>query len=267
VLVGGATRMPMIRQMVARLFGKLPFVTINPDEVVALGATIQAALKARDASVEDVMLTDVCPFTLGIASHRKRQDGKAEMMVAPIIQRNAMIPISRHDVFTTVEDNQSQIKVMVFQGENLKPEHNVHIGSLDVAVPKKPAGQEAIDVRFTYDVNGSMEVEVKVVSTGLTKKAIFNNTSGLCEDDLEKRFTALNQLKMAPREQLENRELLARAERLYAEATGENRERVAQAILAFTADIEDQKQRQPDLVRQTFRGLLDRLEQFSFHQD
>jgi molecular chaperone HscC len=267
VLVGGATRMPMIRQMVARLFGRLPFVTINPDEVVARGATVQAALKARDASVEDVMLTDVCPFTLGIASQRKRPDGKAEMMVAPIIQRNAMIPISRHDVFTTVDDNQSQIKVMVFQGENLKPEHNVHIGSLDVAVPRKPAGQEAIDVRFTYDVNGSMEVEVKVVSTGLTKKTIFSNTSGLSESELEKRFTALNQLKMAPRDQQENRELLARAERLYAEAASEDREMIAQAILTFTAEIEDQMQRQPELARKTFRGLLDRLEQFSFHQD
>lgn len=267
VLVGGATRMPMIRQMVARLFGKLPFVTINPDEVVARGATLQAALKARDASVDDMMLTDVCPFTLGIASQRKRPDGKSEMMVAPIIQRNAMIPISRHDQFTTVEDNQGQIRVMVYQGENLKPEHNVHIGSVEVQVPRKPAGQESIDVRFTYDVNGALEVEVKVTSTGLTRTAVFSNTSGLSEEELLLRFKALNQLKLAPREQQENRELLARAERLYAEALGQDREIISQAILEFTAAIEDQAQRQPDVVRQQFRNMLDRFEQFSFHQD
>lgn len=267
VLVGGATRMPMIRQMVARLFGKLPFVTINPDEVVARGATLQAALKARDASVDDMMLTDVCPFTLGIASQRKRPDGKSEMMVAPIIQRNAMIPISRHDQFTTVEDNQGQIRVMVYQGENLKPEHNVHIGSVEVQVPRKPAGQESIDVRFTYDVNGALEVEVKVASTGLTRTAVFSNTSGLSEEELALRFKALNQLKLAPRDQQENRELLARAERLYAEALGQDREIISHAILEFTASIEDQALRQPEVVRQQFRTMLDRFEQFSFHQD
>jgi len=267
VLVGGATRMPVIRQMVARLFGKLPFVTINPDEVVARGATLQAALKARDASVDDMMLTDVCPFTLGIASQRKRPDGKSEMMIAPIIQRNAMIPISRHDQFTTVEDNQGQIRVMVYQGENLKPEHNVHIGSVEVQVPRKPAGQESIDVRFTYDVNGALEVEVKVASTGLTRTAVFSNTSGLSEQELADRFKALSQLKLAPRDQQENRELLARAERLYAEALGQDRDVISHAILEFTAAIEDQVQRQPEAVRQQFRTMLDRFEQFSFHQD
>jgi molecular chaperone HscC len=264
VLVGGATRMPAIRHMIARLFGKLPFVNINPDEVVAYGAVIQSALKAREAAVEDVLLTDVCPFTLGIGIVRQRPDGRREDVVSPIIQRNATVPISRVESYTTVENNQTQIELRVYQGENLKPEHNILIGRLGVQIPAKPAGEESVDVRFTYDLNGALEVEATVNSTQRVYKAVFANSSGLDESELAERFSKLSALKLAPRDQQENRELIARAERLYAEALDGDREMIAEGLLRFNAEIEDQRIRDMTRVRQEFREFLDKFDKFIF---
>ncbi|CAN7251983.1 Hsp70 family protein [Rhizobium sp. LjRoot254] len=266
VLVGGATRMPAIRQMVARLFGKLPFVNINPDEVVAQGAVIRAALKARSAAVEDVLLTDVCPFTLGIGISRERPDGRREDVVSPIIQRNATVPISRVESYTTVENNQSMIDLRVFQGENLKPEHNVMIGSLMVKVPPGPAGKQSVDVRFTYDLNGALEVEATVTSTMQVFKAVFANSSGMSEVELSKRFAELAAIKLAPRDQAENKALIARAERLYAEALDEERETIADGLLQFNAVIDDQREANLDRARREFREFLDRFDRFVFTQ-
>ena len=264
ILVGGATRMPVIRQTIARLFGKLPYVNINPDEVVAHGAAIQAALKARHEAVEDVLLTDVCPFTLGIASTRIRQDGRREDIVSPIIQRNATVPISRMERFQTLQNNQRAILVQVYQGENLQPEHNILIGTLEAKVPPRPAGEETIDVRFTYDINGALEVEVTVVSTGKLERAIFANASGLTEPELAERFVKLSEIKLAPAEHAENQHLIARAERLYAEALDQEREMIIEAILRFKADIDDQRLRKPEKVRDEFRSYLDRIDTHVF---
>jgi molecular chaperone HscC len=267
VLVGGATRMPAIRQMIARLFGKLPFVTINPDEVVAMGAVIQSALKSRDAAVEDVLLTDVCPFTLGVASMRTRPDGKREEVVSPLIERNATVPISRVEPFTTVSDNQSEIALRIYQGENIRPEHNVHIGTLNVKIPRKPAGHESVDVRFTYDINGALEVEATVQSTKEVFKTVFSNDSGLDEKELAKRFEQLSKIKLAPRDQQENRELIARAERIYAEALEQDRQIIADGLMQFTAEIEDQRLRDIEAVRDEFRAFLNQFDKFVFNRD
>jgi molecular chaperone HscC len=264
VLVGGATRMPAIRQMIARLFGKLPYVGINPDEVVAQGAVIQAALKVRAAAVEDVLLTDVCPFTLGISTMRMRPDGRREDVVSPIIQRNATVPISRSESFVTLEDNQSEIDLRVYQGENMRPEHNILIGNMRVKIPPGPAGKQTIEVRFTYDLNGALEVEATVNSTMQVFKTVFANSTGMAEKDLAIRFAELAQLKLAPRDQAENKALIARAERLYAEALDEDRDVISQGLLQFHAAIEDQRVRDIDRVREEFRAFLDRFDKFIF---
>ena len=217
VLVGGATRSPMVRSLVGRLFQKLPLINIDPDTTVALGAAIQAGLVGRDAGLEDVVMTDVSPYTLGVATIDTAIPGERSLYVTPIIQRNAIVPISRTLSLTTVKDNQKIVNVAIYQGENLRPESNVHLGSIDVPVPPKPEGEESIEVRFTYDINGALEVEVLVVSTQSRLSKIFRNTSGLSEDELAARFKALGDIKLLPRDQIENKTLLARAERLYSE--------------------------------------------------
>jgi molecular chaperone HscC len=264
VMVGGATRMPMVRSLVARLFGRLPLIHVDPDTTVALGAAIQAGLHNRDAALKDVVMTDVCPYTLGVATVESAKKEERALYVMPIIERNAVVPISRAKRLVTVEDKQKAISVDVYQGENLRPENNIYLGSLLIDVPRAPAGREAVDVRFTYDINGALQVEVNVLSTGRTSAKIFNNSLGLTEDELKARFASLETIKLPPREQIPNKALLARAERLYAEQLGEMREILHHMIRKFEAEIADQQVRDQDALRKEFAQMLDSFERFPF---
>ena len=258
VLVGGATRMPMVRSMVARLLGRMPLFHLDPDTTVGKGAAVQAALVTRNEALEDVVMTDVCPFTLGVAAHPR--EGPVDLVVFPIIERNAMVPISRSDVFWSAYDGQTILGIPVYQGENVRPADNVLIGELTLKIPSNKAGEEGVDVRFTYDVSGALEVEVTVLSTGEKTAAVFRNSSGLSEDEIATRFKALSEIKLHPREQLPNRELIARAERLYAQHLGENRRAVMVLIQEFEREIMSQSQRDLDGVRRSFALALDRFE-------
>jgi molecular chaperone HscC len=264
VLVGGATRSPMVRALVGRLFQKLPLVNIDPDTTVALGAATQAGLVRRDAGLKDVVMTDVSPYTLGVATLDTTTPGVSNLYVSPIIQRNAIVPISRTLRLTTVRDNQASVSVDVYQGEHLRPESNVHLGSLDVTVPARKEGEESIEVRFTYDINGALEVEVLVLSTQKRLAKIFRNASGLSEDELKGRFEKLAGLKLLPREQMENRTLLERAERLYSEQNQGNREMLRRAISQFDSDIRDQTRRNISEIRNDFGAFLDSFETSPF---
>ena len=258
IMVGGATRMPMVRNLVARLFGRVPLTAIDPDKVVARGAAVQAGLAARAAALEDVVVTDVSPFTLGVAA---QSSGDSQFMtVVPLIERNAMVPISRTKPFTTVADGQKVIRVPVYQGENLRPEGNVLIGEITIEVPANKAGEEGIDVRFTYDVNGALEVEVTALTTKETRSAVFRNNAGLSEAELKMRFAAMAEIKLHPRDQLPNRVLIARAERLYQEHLGEAREALAELLMRFERDLAAQSGREVERIRRDFALALDRFE-------
>ena len=264
VLVGGATRSPMVRSLVGRLFHKLPLVSIDPDTTVALGAATQAGLVRRDGGLKDIVMTDVSPYTLGVATLDVTNRSEPTLYVSPVIQRNAVVPISRTIRLTTIKDDQTTVSVDVYQGEHLRPESNVHLGSLDVTVPAKREGDESIEVRFTYDINGALEVEVTVLSTQTRLAKIFRNASGLSEDELTARFQKLSGIKLSPREQMENRALLERAERLYSEQSLANREILRRAISSFERDIAEQARRDIDELRTAFAAFLDTLETSPF---
>jgi molecular chaperone HscC len=264
VLVGGATRMPMIRSLVARLFAQLPLGQVDPDTVVALGAAVQAGLKARHAALEDVVMTDVCPFTLGTAVTRNANTRDEIIVVLPIIERNSAVPISRSQTLSTIRDNQTSVHVAVYQGESLRPESNVLLGEFDVPVVSAPAGKESIDLRFTYDINGALEVEVTVTSTGKRVQRIFRNASNLPQAEIEQRFAALAEIKIAPREQAPNRALIARAEALYEELLADQRDHLAALIARFERDISQAQQRDLPGVRAEFAAELDKLERLTF---
>ncbi|TPQ47836.1 molecular chaperone HscC [Prosthecomicrobium hirschii] len=260
VMVGGATRMPAVRSLVGRLFARLPLTHLNPDHLVALGAAVQAGLKARHAALDDVVMTDVCPYTLGIAALSSQRGSGGEPVTVPIIERNSVVPISRSHPFTTVQDNQTQIRLEVYQGENLKPENNVNLGALEVEVTRAKAGHETVEVRFTYDLNGALELEATVQSTGKVWRRVFQNRTGLSDAEIDKRFSELAALKLPPREQAPNRLLIERAERIYAESLGERRELVSGALREFMMAIQDPTNAHPDRDREAFAKLLDRFE-------
>ena len=163
--MGGATRMPAVVERVRTILEKPPQQRLDPDLVVALGAAVQAGLIGKNEAVNDLVVTDVAPFTLGIETCKQLGMEHRSGYMLPIIHRNTTIPISRVKRVNTVAPNQTQIAVKVFQGENRLTKHNVVLGEFTVdRIPKGPPGQE-VDIRFTYDLNGVLEVEATVVET------------------------------------------------------------------------------------------------------
>jgi molecular chaperone HscC len=259
LLVGGATKLPFIRTFVSKLFGQLAYASINPDEIVALGAGIQAAIKGRNESLKEVILTDVCPYTLGTSvSIRKTQGFTENGHFFPIIERNTTIPVSRVERFFTMNDNQGIIQVDILQGEARLSSDNIFLGELKVPVPPKPAGQEAVDVRYTYDVNGLLEVEATVVSSGLKKKLIIEKDPGyMTETEISGRIEALSKLKVHPRDQQENRWLIARGERLHEERTGDDRREVARLLQLFEDMLDRQDPRRIAETKLAIKEVFD----------
>ncbi|QWT19060.1 molecular chaperone HscC [Bacillus sp. NP157] len=262
VLAGGATRMPMIRALATRMFGRFPAVGLNPDEVVALGAAVQAGLKMKDQALNETVMTDVCPYTLGTEVARRLDNGNhAEGFYAPIIQRNTVVPVSRVERFTPVSANQTQIRIGVYQGESRMVRDNIPLGEVVVPLPKGSGHAEGVDVRFTYDVNGLLEVEVTVVATNETRRLVIEGGDAhMSPEEVAQRLAALSTLKIHPRDTLENRTLLARAERLYEQLLGDARDRVGQFILQFEQTLASQDQRQIAREAVLFREALQHVE-------
>ena len=257
ILVGGATKLPIVRSFVAKLFGRLPNTNINPDEAVALGAAVQAAMKERNQLIKEIVLTDVCPYTLGTNVSVKRQNDYYESgHFFPIIDRNTVIPVSRTERLYTLYDNQSKINVEILQGESRFAKNNLLLGELTVDVPKKPAGEEAIDVTYTYDINSILEVEVTVVSTGDKKRIVIQKNKGsMTDEEVENRLKELSELKIHPRDREENKLLLARGERLYEESVGQRREEIDSCLRKFE-DILDTQDRV--LIEQAYKEVKER---------
>lgn len=264
ILIGGATRMPLIRNVIARMFGRMPYSNIHPDETVALGAAIQTALKQRNQALEEIILTDVCPYTLGTSVVRELGGGQySDGHFLPIIERNTPIPVSRVERLYTISDNQKRLNVDVYQGESRRVENNIKLGELQIKVPPAPAGEQSIDVRYTYDINGILEVEVVSVSTGEKKRAIIENNAGtLTKEQIEARLAELKDIKIHPRDRTENRLLIARGERLYEESLGDRRELIAQCIQQFEKLLQSQNDQEIKKAAEVLKDQLDQMERW-----
>lgn len=176
ILVGGQTRMPMVQAAVTEFFGKEARKDVNPDEAVAVGASIQGAVLAGD--VTDVLLLDVTPLTLGIET----MGGVA----TPVIDKNTTIPTKKSQVFSTADDNQSAVTIHVVQGERKQATSNKSLGRFDLAdIPPAPRGMPQIEVTFDIDANGILHVAAKDKATGKEQSIVIKASSGLSDDEIE----------------------------------------------------------------------------------
>ena len=177
ILVGGQTRMPKVQQVVKNFFNKEPHKGINPDEVVAIGAAIQAAVLGGEK--KDILLLDVTPLTLGIET--------LGQVMTPIIPRNTTIPTKKSQIFTTAEDNQTAVTVHVLQGERPMANHNRTLGKFDLyGIPPAARGIPQIEVTFDIDADGILHVSAKDMGTGKEQKIRITASSGLSKDEVDK---------------------------------------------------------------------------------
>ena len=264
VLVGGATKSPVIRRFVSKLFRAIPDTNINPDEAVALGAAIQGAMKERKDAIKEVILTDVCPFTLGTEVVREWEKGIFENGIfCPIIERNTIIPASRTERLYTAHDGQTKIRVNVLQGESRFAKNNLSLGEMTIEIPKGPAGEEAVDVTYTYDINSILEVEVKVVSTGKQQKQVFGGKDlDMSPEEIAERFNTLSYLKIHPRDREENKYLLLLGERMYEESIGDKRQMIEGELHKYEQALNSYEPGEIERAKEAFLEFLKELEEF-----
>jgi molecular chaperone HscC len=260
VLVGGATRMPIVRRAVTKMFGRFPAAVVNPDEAVALGAAVQAGLKARDSDLREVVLTDVCPYSLGVDMGERLPNGSIRTGIfAPIIERNTVIPASRERQFSPLQEGQRVVEFSVFQGESPRCSDNIRLGKISIPLP--PGDQTLIVCRFTYDINGLLEVDVSVPQTGETRQlVIVDEAAPMDQKELSRRREQLAALKVHPREHEANRAMIERGARCFESTLGDSREFVRNCLSEFENAVESQEPRTIDAAREKFSKVLDAIE-------
>ena len=258
VMVGGSSHMPSVRQYIAQLLGREPASDSRPDTAIALGAGICAGMKARAADLRELVLTDVCPFTLGVATYNEAEPRRDRM--SPLIERNSVLPTSKEGIYSTVRDGQTRIDLKIYQGENPYCEDNTLLGELEVTVPSAPRGQEPVRVRFTYDINGLLEVEA-VSRSGKPARLVLQNKE-MTQREVEQRLQELSALKLHPRDQEVPRALIAKAERMYAMTVGDVREQVDRMLAWYQHELSLQEPIRVAKASRRMEKFLDSVEAY-----
>lgn len=258
ILVGGSCRMPTVRAFIEKVTGKSVCTDINPDTAIAVGAGIFAGIKSRNEKLRDVILTDICPFSLGMAIREMRTN---EDLMSFIIERNTSLPASRVQTFYANHDNQKQVAVRIYQGESMLPVKNLKLGELLVDTPPVKKHEPICSVRLTYDINGILMVDVTTLADNKTESKIFlSQSSTLSEGELEQCKLRMEKLKISPSENEENRLLIARAERIFEESLSIEREIIVNHLRNFKASLNYGNGREIRIAYDSLNNILDRIE-------
>jgi molecular chaperone HscC len=265
ILVGGATRMWPVREFVQKYFGRVPVCTHNPDEVVALGAAVQAALIGDDTAVADMVMTDICPFTLGVEICKEFGQSYADGYFLPVVHRNTTIPVSREQIVHTIRPNQREVTLSIYQGDARKVKDNLLLGKLTVSgIPPGPSGQP-VHVRFTYDLNGILEVEAFVGGTNKHFSTVLtHHANNLSKKEIDAAVRLMQTLKFYPRDDVRNQHLVLFAERVVGEVGTYQRSDIEMALDQFEQAMASGEREWFDEARQ---GLLKTLMAVGFPYD
>lgn len=257
IMVGGSSRMPVVRHYIASLFDGNLHSDSNPDEIVCIGAGVVAGIKGRKAEIKDIILSDICPFTLGVDI--------VDDVMSPIISKNQVLPCSHVRRYVTVSNMQKVIQWSVYQGENNVASKNLCIDKFSISVPPRPAGEVYADVRFSYDINGIFDIDISCPLAGAEIHKALGNDSGMTPQELAKRKQELEKIKIHPRDMEQNKYVLEKADRLYAECNEKQKALVAVAIAQFKEVLDTQNLNKVKRAYLKFEMQLAMIERTLFH--
>lgn len=258
ILVGGSAQLTVFGDFLEELFGRRPHVAASPDEIVALGVGLCAGIKERAEDLQDLVMTDVCPFSLGVSTYSRRDDKTPHMAV--LIPRSSMLPASHQERFYTLNDNQTGLRFEIYQGEGYFASENLKLGEVEVQVPPGPAGEQSAVVTFTYDIDGILHVSAQSSGGDFRERLILNPNLHLTEEGKERAMERIRQIQLAAQGDQRDQLLLERALRLYTQTIGQGREMAASLIGYWKnlMDRGDRIQRRRDYDR--IKEQLDMLE-------
>ena len=253
VLVGGTSKLRLVQDFLSFCINQGVEVSGEPDKMIARGCALLAGIKERQGEIRDLLLSDICPFTLGIeiiGGH-----------FSPIIERNSTLPTSRVEQYYTSELGQSHVKVQVYQGEMMKASQNLFLGELDVPVPINHKEHEGLTVRFTYDLNGILDVEVKIDTTQeVFNHVILQESITLTDQEIKEKQDALARYKINAQETEIYRFLIEKANRLYSMILGVKREELMTATRQFEEEVRHSSIHHLPKIYQAFSSYLELLE-------
>lgn len=221
VLVGGSCKMPVVQQFISHILSRQDIKIAEPDYMIALGCGVCAGIKERNADVKDMLLTDICPFSLGVDIVNYQDYNRPIMSF--IIERNSPLPMSREQAYVTAHDAQSTMKLQIYQGEAMYAEENIYLGEIEFDIPIRKRGEVECFVRFTYDINGVLEVEARIPMTGEKKRlVIVNKGLTLTQEEIETKLAEFEKIKINPADDEENLYVLEWGERLFMQCSDED---------------------------------------------
>lgn len=239
VMVGGSSKMPVVKHYLQKILERDEIYVTNPDCLVALGMGVYAGIKERDEDIKNVILTDVCPFSMGIKTINKIN--KDLDLMSFVIPRNTALPVSRRERFCTVYPGQDKILIQVLQGENRYAKGNRNLGEIRIEVPGAVDIME-IWVTFTYDINGILIVDVEIPAFEINRReVIVDETTSLTEDMIADKIKELDALKMVAADEQEDYQLIEWASRLFEQYDGSAREELARRMDFFMYKKDNEK--------------------------
>ena len=259
ILVGGSCKMPTVQAFIEKITGMKPCTDINPDTAIAVGAGIFAGIKDRNDKLKDIILTDICPFSLGTDVLDERT---GEKVMSFIIERNSPLPTSREETYCAAAEGQHKALFNFYQGESRIPEKNLYLGQLEVDYPAAHKNEPTCRARMTYDINGILVVDITTIADNKHySKVILSKSSNMTKADIDMCLKKMEKLKISPADKEENRLLIARAERIYEEALTDEREIIGMCLSGFISALKSQNNR---LIREEYERLSNLLDRFDY---
>ena len=258
ILVGGSCKMPTVQAFIEKATGKKTCTDIDPDTAIAEGAGIFAGIKDRNDKLKDIILTDICPFSLGTDV---LDPETGEQVMSFIIGRNSPLPTSRSEQYIAAFEGQTVSRFKFYQGESRLPDRNLFLGELEINHPAAMRGQPTYSVRMTYDINGILVVDVETFADNKHySKVILSKGSTMSRDEVKAALARMERLKISPADKEENRLLIARAERMFEEALPEERQFIGEFLSRFQRALRSQNSRNIREAAQALEAVLGRLE-------